>query len=258
MTTEEAGDLVDATKWYHAWEIVPGVHTPGRCPVDPKQVLDLYGVPERLDGLRALDIGAWDGAYSFELERRGAEVVSLDIKDPNETGYNTAKKILGSKCQHVRCSVYNLGPDRVLWANTNGIPPDVEKCGLIHADYFDLVLYLGVFYHLTNPMLAWERIKSVMKPDATLYFEGLVFDCAWLSDLRLMHRREQIEAVRDLPIAYFAEGEYAYDGENWYVPTTTCLYGWLVAAGYRVVNMGVAPNASRVYGAAKIQGKSMN
>ena len=112
MTAEQAQDLVNSTTWYHGWEIVPGVHTPGRCKTDPKAVLDHYGVPEDLTGKRALDIGAWDGVYSFELERRGAEVVSLDIQDPDANGFRMAEVILGSSCEHTKLSVYDLDPDK--------------------------------------------------------------------------------------------------------------------------------------------------
>lgn len=242
MTTGEAQELVNSTNWYHGWEIVPGVHTPGRCKTDPKQVLDFYGVPQDLTGKRALDIGAWDGVYSFELERRGAEVVSLDVQDPDENGYNTAKKILGSECEHERCSVYDL-------ENPHAEHPYSDHYSRAQ---FDLVLFMGVFYHLTEPMRAWEVIRSVMKPDATMYFEGLVFDYAWKSDPRLQHKQQQIEAVRDLPITYFAAEEYGYDEENWYVPTVTCLYSWLVAAGYDVQSMGLVEGTSRAYGVAKL------
>ena len=241
---EYAAELVASANWYHGWEIIPGVHTPGRCKVDPKAVLDFYGVPEDLTGKRALDIGAWDGAYSFELERRGAEVVSLDVQDPDKNGFNIAKRILGSKVEHVQDSVYDLG-----WTSLTARDEDVTG-----PPQFDLILYMGVFYHLKDPMYAFGRIKTVMKPNAILYFEGMVFDYAWKSEVRLLHRRAEIEAIRDLPIAYFATEEYGYDDENWYVPTVTCLYGWMLAAGFDVRRMAVVGDTSRAYGVAKING----
>src|SRR4051812_26177689 len=60
---------------YHRYEIDPGFFTPGQyLEVDPKCCLDELGLPQSLLGLRALDIGAWDGPFTFELERRGAQV----------------------------------------------------------------------------------------------------------------------------------------------------------------------------------------
>ncbi len=131
-----------------------------------------------------------------------------------------------------------------------GDPEDIDEKRLGH---FDLILFMGVFYHLKEPMLAWQAINSVMKPDATLYFEGLVFDYSWKSEVRLQHRRAQIEAVRDLPIAFFAAEEYGYDKDNWYVPTVTCLYSWLVTAGVDVRSMGLVEDTSRAYGVAKVK-----
>jgi tRNA (mo5U34)-methyltransferase len=68
--------------------------------------LDYYGIPEDLTGKSALDIGAWDGLYSFELERRRASVVALDIQDPERTGFNIARKIKNSSVKYLKCSVY--------------------------------------------------------------------------------------------------------------------------------------------------------
>ena len=245
MSPEEAQDLVDSTNWYHGWEIVPGVHTPGRCKIEPKQMLDFYGVPEDLSGKRALDIGVWDGAYSFELERRGAEVVALDVQDPDENGFNTAKKILESQVEHAKCGIYHIS------SYTHDVAGRYSRQAL---GQFDLILYMGVFYHLKDPMRAFEAIKTVMKPDATLYFEGIVFDYAWKTEVRLQHRQQEIEAVRDLSIAYFAAEEYGYDRDNWYIPTVTCLYSWLISAGFSVQSMGLVEGTSRAHCVAKIRG----
>ena len=93
-------------------------------------------LPEQLDGKTLLDIGAWDGFYSFECARRGADVTSMDIWHPghNETseGYAVARAALGMQTKAVRASVFELEP---------------EKHG-VH----DIVLFLGVLYHLEDPL----------------------------------------------------------------------------------------------------------
>ena len=97
---------------YHRYEVEPGLFTPGDfMPIDPTSCLDELGVPRDLSGLRALDIGAWDGPYTFELERRGAEVTALDIQDPDITVFNAVKKIKKSSATHVRCSIYDAFPE---------------------------------------------------------------------------------------------------------------------------------------------------
>ena len=63
--------------WYHSIELAPGVVTPGQ--------VDLRGLaarvlPDDLSGLRALDVGTFDGFWAFELERRGAQVIAIDVE----------------------------------------------------------------------------------------------------------------------------------------------------------------------------------
>ena len=62
--------------WYHRIELPGGVVTPGWAPVSP----EAYRVPANLSGLRVLDVGAWDGYWSFTALQRGArEVVAIDV-----------------------------------------------------------------------------------------------------------------------------------------------------------------------------------
>src|SRR5215218_8320704 len=68
---------VKAQDWYHTIDLGNGIVTPGWFDLRPH--VSSYGLPERMDGMRALDIGTWDGFWAFEMERRGAEVVSLDL-----------------------------------------------------------------------------------------------------------------------------------------------------------------------------------
>ena len=114
--------------WHQAWDIFPNISTPGRLPV--AVVLERTGVPERLDGKRVLEVGAWNGCASFECERRGArEVVALSLKDPDQSGFNWLKSIADARqTSYVRGSIYNLDP---------------QVLGTL-----DIVLCLGVLYHL--------------------------------------------------------------------------------------------------------------
>ena len=99
----------------------------------------------RSKGLSVLDIGAWDGFFSFECERRGASrVVAADYFSWHGSGWGTkagftlARDVLGSKVEDVDIDVMDLTPERV--------------------GTFDLVLFLGVLYHLRHPLLALERV----------------------------------------------------------------------------------------------------
>ena len=143
-------------RWYHTLEL-PGYTTPGWFDLRP--YVARYGLPERLDGMRVLDVGTWDGFWAFELERRGAEVVAIDVDEEDEydwpprrrpaafspidrgCGFRIAKELLGSKVERVSCNVYAVTPERL--------------------GMFDLAFCGSVLMHLRDQLLALERIASV-------------------------------------------------------------------------------------------------
>jgi tRNA (mo5U34)-methyltransferase len=99
-------------------------------------------IPEDLTGKRVLDIGAYDGFFSFEFERRGAEVLSVDIwTDAMWEKFQFAIEKRKSQIKHKRIDVCDLTPDEV--------------------GTFDIVFCAGVLYHLRHPLLALEAIRSV-------------------------------------------------------------------------------------------------
>ncbi len=150
-------DRVDARAWYHTMQLAPGVTTKGWFDLRP--FVRVYGVPDRLDGIRALDVGTWDGFWAFEMERRGAEVVALDLDDereldypprrrpkhftddPRSGGFELAKEALESKVERVDLSIYDATS---------------EELGT-----FDLVLCGSVLIHLRDQLLALERIAGL-------------------------------------------------------------------------------------------------
>src|SRR3954469_23487578 len=71
--------------WYHVLDLGEGRATDGWFDLRPH--VHRYGLPERMDGMRALDVGTWDGFWAFEMERRGAEVVALDVDDERVLDY---------------------------------------------------------------------------------------------------------------------------------------------------------------------------
>jgi SAM-dependent methyltransferase len=151
-------DRAREQSWYHTLEL-PGYTTPGWFDLRP--YVDRYGLPDRLDGVRALDVGTWDGFWAFELERRGAEVVALDVDEESEydwpprrrprewtpidrgQGFRLAHELLGSKVERVHCNVYEASPERI--------------------GTFDLVFCGSVLSHLRDQLLALERLASVCR-----------------------------------------------------------------------------------------------
>ena len=237
MELAEAEKLVMAASWYHSFEVLPGLWTPGEHRTDSASILNSrFNLPEDLTGMTALDIGALDGPHSFELERRGAKVTSLDIQSPDVSGYGTARKVRGSENTYIQGSVYHL----------------VE---LLKGQTFDIILFFGVWYHLKNPVLAFEQIAGVMTTNSLLCFEGEVLknyaenhDETEFQDFELISRM----ADSDLPISLYYSGRFKKSMYNWFIPNRACVNAWIETAGLQMKGHGFwdkHPN-QRLYGTA--------
>jgi 2-polyprenyl-3-methyl-5-hydroxy-6-metoxy-1,4-benzoquinol methylase len=144
MDKEEIMKKINSVNWFHKFELCPGIVTPGKRAVNAKSFLDKRKIPSDLTGLKTLDIGTFDGPLSFELESRGAKSFAMDIQDPNVTGFNVAKEILDSDVDYKQGTVYDLK----------------EMYG---EEFFDIVCFKGVYYHLKNPVGAFEQVAAVLK-----------------------------------------------------------------------------------------------
>jgi tRNA (mo5U34)-methyltransferase len=215
--------IASVPHWYHRIELRPGVVTPGIT--DASATLDRLDLPADLSGLRALDIGARDGFFSFELERRGAEVVAIDYMDPAQTGFPVASEVLGSGVAFQVENVYDLDP---------------ERHGL-----FDIVLFLGVLYHLRDPLLALDRIWDVCAEGATVAVETQVLDHALLlPDGTFRELADYGPDLADTALAQFYPGSALRgDMTNYWAPSGSCLRGLMQEAGFDVT--GEAVDGSR-------------
>jgi SAM-dependent methyltransferase len=211
-----------AARWYHAFEILPGVITPGVVGFDARATLDALGVPRDLHGKRALDVGTWDGPMAFELEERGAEVCAVDVQDPDCTAFNTAKAIRNSKVRYAQASVYDLGQ--------------------VFPEKFDLIIYFGVYYHLKHPILGFESLSGALADRGRLFFEGEL----WINySETFTGERSGLDdrslGQSDVPLALCYTGDYKVTS-NWFVPNLTCLRGWMEAAGLEMVSYQLHAN----------------
>ncbi len=144
-------------RWWHEIELAPGIVTPGDDSNRMKlPILDELGFPRDMRGLRALDVGCSDGYFSFEMEKRGASVLAIDFVPDSYTGFATAKQILGSSVEYRMDNVYNLSPERY--------------------GEFDLALFMGVLYHLRNPLGALDALRSVVKEGGQLFVGTMMID----------------------------------------------------------------------------------
>lgn len=121
--------VASVARWHHKFEIFPGVTTPGTYGCEA--MLKRLELPEDLGGARVLDIGCCDGFFSMVCARRGADVTALDYTTRTGTGFAVMEEITGLRIRHIHDNLWNL-------AN--------HKLGS-----FDIVLFLGVLYHLPDP-----------------------------------------------------------------------------------------------------------
>ena len=135
--------LIASKEWWHSILIEEDLVTPGRTGLTYlQQLASMVEIPRNLEGLTVLDVGAWDGYFSFEAERRGAKrVVAYDVMPPDICGFNIARQLLNSSVEYVQGSVYDLSPT-------------------LHGT-FDIVFFFGVFYHLRHPLLALDRLWQI-------------------------------------------------------------------------------------------------
>ena len=169
-------------------------------------------LPRDLQGATVLDIGCNGGFYSIEMKRRGADrVLGIDVDDRYLKQARLAAELSGVAIELQQMSVYEIGSLQ---------------------ERFDVVLFMGVLYHLRHPLLALDLIRehvaknlvvvqSMVRGSRQVMTPG---DDYPFSD-------EQVFEDRDFPVMYFVEHRYAADPTNWWVPNASALAGMLRAAG---------------------------
>lgn len=231
-----AGSSIDGRRNMTRADIEQSVHALG----DWFQNLDLFGVrtapahflgdfptikwkkfahviPQDLTGKSVLDIGCNAGFYSFEMKRRGASrVVGIDFDDYYLNQARFAAGVLGlADVEFRRMSVYDVGALQ-------------EK--------FDLVLFMGLIYHLRHPLLALDLIHEHAAKDLLVYQS-------------LQRGSPEMEPLADdydfwetgifhspgYPRLHFIEKKYSHDETNWWVPNAACSAAMLRSAGFQIV-----------------------
>ena len=217
METNELRKRVSEIEWFHTIDLGHGVVTPGLDDT-PRKLTDI-GLPEDLSGQTVLDIGAWDGFFSFESERRGAaRVLATDSfcwsgnAWGSKDGFDLGRDALGSRVEDRLVDVMDLSPEAV---------------GL-----FDLVLFLGVLYHLRHPLLALEKVASVTAKRLILETEV------------------DLIGLRRPAMVFYPGTELNNDPTNWWAPNPPALQGMLRDVGFSEVEV-VTPPRPPAYRAAR-------
>jgi tRNA (mo5U34)-methyltransferase len=191
--------------WWHSFQLPDGSLIRGVCDLAGlKNRIAQFSIPQDLQGKRVLDIGAWDGWFSFEMERRGADVLAIDNWDNHR--FHEARALLRSHVEYRRMDMYELTPERV--------------------GRFDIVLFMGVLYHLKHPLLALERVCA------------LTTEMAAVDSFILREKHRPGEKVEQRPVMEFYEtSEFGGQTDNWVAPSLACLQAFCRTAGFARVEL---------------------
>jgi tRNA (mo5U34)-methyltransferase len=219
MTLEVPGAIAELGPWFHNLHLPDGRQTAPEHPLGDfpaykwEQIADL--LPGDLSDARALDIGCNAGFYSFELAARGAEVLALDLEEHYLRQGRWAAEWLdpGGRVEFRQGSVYDL----------------VEIGGS-----FDVVLFMGVLYHLRYPLLALDVVAE--RVGGKLVLQTLTMPGSEPAlppeNLPIGERKRLLEP--GWPRAAFVEHRLAGDPTNWWAPDAACVEAMARSAGLRV------------------------
>ena len=238
LTPEELQAQADSFAWFHSIDLGRGVRTKGLSEL----ALPLHRFPS-FAGRTVLDIGAWDGYYSFLAEREGASrVVALDhyawgVDLVARGAYWNECFETGALPDHGRDLTDFWRPDLpgrrgfefahdALDSKVEAVVADFATVDLSTLGTFDVVLYLGVLYHMKEPLTCLERLRQVTGEVAVIETEAV-----------FVHGLEESSLLQ-----FYAGGELRVDFGNWYVPNAEALRSLCRAAGFaRVETIVGAP-----------------
>lgn len=203
--------------WYHKIDLGNGITTPGWAPMNT----DFYRIPQDLTGKRVLDIGAWDGFWSFEALKRGAaEVVAIDdfsdylglLEQQDRRAwenFDLCREALGyseKQCQRIDMSVYDITPENL--------------------GQFDVVFFFGTLYHLRYPLLALDKISALCTE--SLYVESAISDdySPYQGGIGNGYPGQQ------MVMEFYPGNQYGENHSNWWAPSLYCMMGLVNAAGF--------------------------
>lgn len=172
-------------------------------------------LPQNLSGASVLDIGCNGGFYAIEMKRRGAaRVLGIDSDEDYLAQARFAAEVTGEAIEFRNLSVY-----------------DIAALG----EKFDIVLFMGVLYHLRHPLLALDRIHAHVARDL------LVFQSMQRGSADVFSPAEDYPFAEtapfdrpDYPRLHFIEHRYAGDPTNWWVPNRACTEAMLRSAGFAI------------------------
>jgi tRNA (mo5U34)-methyltransferase len=212
-------EIASLGPWFHNLHLPDGTQTApthflGDFPSYKWQALALH-LPERLDGWTALDIGCNAGYYSFELARRNARVTGIDVDSHYLRQARWAARELGldGAVEFRQMQVYDLASE-------------VQK--------YDLVLFMGVFYHLRYPLLGLDIVAR--HTGKLMVFQTMTIPGMEVYPDTNDHPIDQRDVLQEpgWPRMAFIEHRFADDPTNWWVPNHAAVEAMLRSSGMTV------------------------
>jgi tRNA (mo5U34)-methyltransferase len=176
-----------------------------------------HAIPSDLRGRSVLDVGCNAGFYSLEMKRRGADrVIGID-SDPRYLAQAAFAAEVSELDIQFRClSVYEVAE--------------------LH-EKFDIVLFLGVLYHLRHPLLAIDLLRQYAVRDL-LVVQSLLRGSPNVTQIEADYPFEETDIFKrgGFPKMYFIENKYSGDETNWWIPNNACLEAMLRSAGFDILD----------------------
>jgi tRNA (mo5U34)-methyltransferase len=233
MSSDELRRYVGRMSWYHSIELADGVVTNG---IKPREVIqrewDLFALGD-LRGRSLLDIGGVDGGFAFRAEQAGASPVAvLDhyvwSAHPDAYGDLYRAEIAAGRIPPAPHESDVWDPEglparwrfdvarQALHSRVRPLVMDFMDCDLRRVGTWDVVLYLGVLYHMEDPLRAMRRVAAVTRRQALIETEAVV-----------------VPGHPEALWRFFARGEHNNDRSTWWAPNMAALLGLVGAAGFR-------------------------
>lgn len=176
-----------------------------------------HSIPSDLSGKTVLDIGCNGGFYSIEMKRRGAErVIGIDWDERYLAQARFAAEVSDVEIEFRRMSVYDVGS---------------------LGEKFDLVIFMGVLYHLRHPLLALDLLYETVVGDLMI-FQSMLRGSKEVEKLEWNYPFDKTDIFEkeDFPKMFFIEERYANDPTNWWIPNRACMEAMLRSSGFEITD----------------------
>jgi tRNA (mo5U34)-methyltransferase len=219
MSSAEIRERVEALRpWFHNIDL-------GGVATAPDHFLGDYpnikwrkfsdAIPADLTGKSVLDIGCNGGFYSMEMKRRGADrVLGVDFDESYLAQARFAAELSDLNIEFKKLSVYEVG-----------------QLG----ERFDIILFMGVLYHLRHPLLALDLIRTHVADDL-MVFQSMQRGSAEVGEVaeNYLFWDTDLFDQPEFPKLHFIERRYANDPTNWWIPNRAAVEGMLRSAGFAI------------------------